>query len=152
MLDLTGVDQVVSLEAEVRDRELLAAGTEVTVELPGGVELPGTVTAAQAVPAEPDSAEDTIIAVEVTLTELAEDSLLGADADVVVDVGQREDVLTVPVNALLALAGGGHGVEVVAEDGTITLVPVDTGLFASGRVEVEGEGITEGTAVRVAGR
>lgn len=150
VLDLTGVDQVVSLELEVRDRDLLAAGTEVVVELPGGEELAGTVTHAQAV--QVDQEDDTLIEVEVTLAEEADQSLLGARVDVVAERGERENVLTVPVNALLALADGGHGVEVVAEDGTTTLVPVETGLFAHGRVEIEGEGISEGTVVGVAGR
>lgn len=150
VLDLTGVEQVVSLEIPVRDREVLAAGAEVTVALPGGAALPGAVTDARAVQVDQD--DDTIIAVEVTLAEEADAALLGATAEVVVELGQREGVLTAPVNALLALAGGGHGVEVVAADGTTTLVPVETGLFAAGRVEVSGEGITEGTVVGVAGR
>jgi multidrug efflux system membrane fusion protein len=60
--------------------------------------------------------------------------------------GEREDVLTVPVAALLALREGGYGVEVV--EGTSTrIVAVDTGLFAGGRVEVTGEGLTEGMTV-----
>jgi hypothetical protein len=55
-------------------------------------------------------------------------------------------VLTVPVTALLALSGGGYGLEVIS-GGTASYVQVDTGLFAGGRVEVTGEGIDEGTVV-----
>jgi hypothetical protein len=40
------------------------------------------------------------------------------------EVDERVDVLMVPVNALLALTEGGHGVEVVASDGTTSNVPV----------------------------
>jgi hypothetical protein len=58
----------------------------------------------------------------------------------------------VPVTALLALAEGGYGLEVVAEDGTTSTVPVDTGLFAEGKVEVSSPEIEEGTVVGVAGR
>jgi hypothetical protein len=55
-------------------------------------------------------------------------------------------VLTVPVAALLALAEGGYGVQVVT--GTATrIVAVRTGLFAAGRVEVSGDGLTEGMTV-----
>jgi hypothetical protein len=63
---------------------------------------------------------------------------------------ERRDVLTVPVNALLALAEGGYGVEVVA-DGRPRIVAVKVGLFADGRVEVRGEGLTEGASVGVPG-
>ena len=52
---------------------------------------------------------------------------------------ERENVLTVPVAALLALAEGGYGVEVVDGDAS-RLVAVETGLFADGRVEVTGDG------------
>jgi hypothetical protein len=59
---------------------------------------------------------------------------------------ERTEVLTVPVAALLALAEGGYGLQVV--DGAATrYVGVETGLFADGRVEVSGGGITAGTKV-----
>jgi hypothetical protein len=40
----------------------------------------------------------------------------------------------------------------VDDDGMTDIVPVDTGLFADGKVQVEGDGIAEGTVVGVAGR
>jgi hypothetical protein len=58
-------------------------------------------------------------------------------------------VLAAPVSALLALAGGGYGVEVVLPSGTHRLVGVRTGLFAGGLVQVSGSGITAGTRVVV---
>ena len=61
---------------------------------------------------------------------------------------QRPDVLTVPVNALLALSEGGYGLEVVS-DSTATVVAVEVGMFADGRVEVAGPGLAEGTTVGV---
>ncbi|SJN12583.1 Putative peptidoglycan binding domain 1 [Leucobacter sp. 7(1)] len=71
----------------------------------------------------------------------------------------REDVLSVPVGALLALPGGGYGVEVVqsgksgsskksGRSGT-TQVAVETGLFAGGLVEVSGKGLKAGMKVVV---
>lgn len=53
-----------------------------------------------------------------------------------------------PILALLALAEGGYGVQVV-EGGTTRTVVVRTGMFAGGRVEVSGAGIAEGTVVGV---
>jgi hypothetical protein len=59
-------------------------------------------------------------------------------------------VLAVPVSALLALAGGGYGVEVVAPSGTHRLTGVTTGIYAGSRVQVSGAGIVPGTRVVVA--
>jgi hypothetical protein len=52
-------------------------------------------------------------------------------------------VLAVPVNALLALREGGYALQLPDD----TLLPVETGLFAMGLVEVTGEGLREGLAV-----
>ena len=59
------------------------------------------------------------------------------------------NVLAVPVEALLALRGGGNAVEVVGSSGERTLVAVETGTFADGYVEVTGRGIEEGARVVV---
>jgi len=59
-------------------------------------------------------------------------------------------VLAVPVTALLALAGGGYGVEVVTGSGADRLVGVQAGLFAGGQVAISGPGISAGTRVVVA--
>jgi hypothetical protein len=58
-------------------------------------------------------------------------------------------VLSVPVEALLALSGDRFGVEVLQADGTTKRMPVTTGLFAAGRVEVSGDGISAGQKVVV---
>jgi hypothetical protein len=59
-------------------------------------------------------------------------------------------VLAVPISALLALAGGGYGVEVVGPTGRHWLVGVHTGVFAGGSVQVSGRGLGPGTRVVVA--
>ena len=63
------------------------------------------------------------------------------------------NVLAVPVTALLALAGGGYAVEVVADDGTHHLEAVTPGLFddAAGRVQVSGSELAAGQRVVVPG-
>jgi membrane fusion protein, multidrug efflux system len=55
----------------------------------------------------------------------------------------------VPVSALLALAEGGYGVEIIDGDNAY-IVPVRTGMFAAGRVEISGDAITDGVTVGVA--
>jgi hypothetical protein len=62
------------------------------------------------------------------------------------DGERRKGVLTVAVEALLALREGGYAVEVVSGAGS-RLVAVQLGLFADGRVEVTGDGLAEGVRV-----
>ena len=62
---------------------------------------------------------------------------------------KRENVLSVPVSALIALTAEQFGVELVEDGGSTRKVPVTTGMFAGGRVEVSGEGLAEGQRVVV---
>jgi hypothetical protein len=161
VLDITGTDEVVSLEADLDDRDRLDIDTKVTVVLPGGDEITGTVSATRVVEAASgESGEgsgggatdsESVVQVEIAL-DRAPDDLVGTPVDVIVAIDKRADVLLVPVSALLALAEGGYGLEVVRDDGTTKIVRVDTGLFADGKVEVRGAGIAKGTVVGVAGR
>jgi Putative peptidoglycan binding domain len=59
-----------------------------------------------------------------------------------------DNVLAVPVNALLALAGGGFGVQVATGD-TSRLVGVTTGMYSNTMVQVSGPGLTAGMRVEV---
>jgi hypothetical protein len=62
---------------------------------------------------------------------------------------QRADhVLAVPINALLALAGGGYGVDVVTGR-TSHLIGVTTGLYSNSLVQVSGSGISAGMHIEV---
>ena len=71
--------------------------------------------------------------------------------EVSVTTGAVRGALVVPVDALLALSGGGYGVEVVGTHGVHQLDPVSLGLFddADGLVQVTGKGITIGQKVVV---
>ena len=71
-----------------------------------------------------------------------------APVEVSFESSRRTGVLTVPVTALLALAEGGYGVEVV-EGSRTRIVAVKTGMFANGRVEISGAGLKEGLRVAV---
>jgi hypothetical protein len=115
----------------------------VTVTLPDDSEIGGAISEIGSVVTEG--------AIEVLVTIPDQSALEGlevASVDVEFVSDGRDDVLSVPIAALLALADGGFAVEVAA-NGTSALVPVDTGLFASGRVEITGEGIAEGMSVGV---
>jgi Putative peptidoglycan binding domain len=71
-----------------------------------------------------------------------------APVNVTVTTQRVNDVLAVPVNALLALQGGGFGVDVVSATGT-HLVGVATGLYSNTLVQISGSGIAAGTRVEV---
>jgi hypothetical protein len=58
---------------------------------------------------------------------------------------EAKGVLSVPVTALLAVAGGNYAVQEAASPHT--LIPVTTGLFAAGYVQISGRGIYPGLAV-----
>jgi hypothetical protein len=64
-------------------------------------------------------------------------TLDAAPVDVTLVSDKRENVVAVPVGALVALAEGGYGVQVV-DGGRTRFVAVKTGMFADGEVEVTG--------------
>ncbi|NUT37004.1 MAG: efflux RND transporter periplasmic adaptor subunit, partial [Hamadaea sp.] len=151
VLSYTGSDRLVTVELPVSGRRLARKGAAVTVRLPDGRTAPGTIVAVRTVirPAEGNNPAQTKIKVQVAMA--AAKTLAGLDqatVDVAFEAGKRDGVLTVPVAALLALAEGGYGVQVV-DGGTTRVVAVETGLFAGGRVEVSGEGLAEGMTVGV---
>ena len=71
-----------------------------------------------------------------------------APVNVNITTQKVDNVLAVPVNALLALQGGGYGVDVVTGR-TSHLVGVTTGLYSNTLVQVSGSGITAGMQVEV---
>lgn len=73
----------------------------------------------------------------------------GVPVQVSLAIQVARDVLSAPVSALLALAGGGYGVEIALPSGAHRVIGVRTGIFASGLVQVSGAGLTAGTRVVV---
>jgi membrane fusion protein, multidrug efflux system len=149
VLSYTGTARVVTVELDVADQRLARKGAAVTATLPDGKTARGKITKTALVikPAEEQEPASTVVEVTVAMDDAkAAAGLDSATVDVAFTASQRENVLTVPVAALLALAEGGYGVQVV--DGTVTrIVAVETGLFAAGRVEVSGDGLAEGMTV-----
>jgi hypothetical protein len=89
------------------------------------------------------------VPVTITLDSTPELATLD-EAPVNVDITTQtaSNVLAVPVNALLALQGGGYGVDVVTGS-TSHLVGVTTGIYADNMVQVSGAGISAGMRVQV---
>jgi peptidoglycan hydrolase-like protein with peptidoglycan-binding domain len=159
ILTYTGTTRVITVELEVADQRLAVRDAAVTVTLPDDRTTAGRIAGSATVIQTSDSGDggagpdDSSIetTVEVTVAVDDQQALSGLDeasARVAFTAGTREDVLTVPVAALLALAEGGYGLQVVDGDHS-RVVAVTTGMFAGGRVEVTGDGLTAGTTVGV---
>ena len=122
-------------------------GEPVSIILPSGASTPGTITAVGPAPGGPQSSTQmTITATHPAATGTG----TGVAVQVSLTTNSVRGVLAAPVSALLALAGGGYGVEVVEPSGAHRLVAVQTGAFAGTQVQVSGAGIGPGTKVVVA--
>jgi peptidoglycan hydrolase-like protein with peptidoglycan-binding domain len=153
LLSYTAMVRVVTVELDVSDQRLVRNGAAVSVKLPAGNTVAGKIAKYETIikPAEGQDPAQTKIDVTITIDD--EKALADLDqATVSVDftATKHENVLTVPVAALLALSEGGYGVQVVA-GGSTRILPVQTGMFAGGRVEVSGQGLTEGMTVGMPG-
>ncbi len=149
VLDYTGTTRTVSVELDVAKQGLVKQGIAATVTLPSGATVDGTVGSVGTVATAGTNGGNSTIPVTVTIADQSKlGSLDGAPVDVTLVSAQARNVLSVPVAALVALSEGGYGVQVV--DGSSTrYVAVQTGMFANGRVEITGDGITSGTVVGV---
>ena len=151
VMQVSGLTQEVTADLKLADQKLGAVGAPVEIQLPGGVSTTGKI-AAVGQPTERESNGQTSVVVPLRITLDDPKAAAGIQrANVTIDIPSesKEDVLSVPLDALIALPGGEFGVEVVQSDGTVDKVAVVTGLFAGGRVEVSGDGIDEGVEVVV---
>ena len=172
VLTATSTTPVVTVDLDVSQEYLVKPGDTVTVVLPNGrstvrghIETVGTVatcpggggtgtgSGGSSADQSPCTAEgiNSPPTVPVTITlDHTPPGPVGDQAPVNVNITthRAEEVLAVPVNALLALAGGGFGVQVVTGT-TSHLVAVTTGLYSNTLVQVSGSGISVGTRVEV---
>lgn len=154
VLDYTGTAKAVTVELDTTDQRMAKEGAAVEVTLPEGETVTAEIDEVTTVIEPGEQGAEPTTKVEVTIwldSGKAKKAAAGyalASVDVAFTAGEREDVLTVPVTALVALQEGGFGVEVV-QGATSSYVPVETGLFADGKVEISGRGIAEGTVVGV---
>ncbi len=155
VLEVTGTTRLVSIDLDATKQSLVSADQAVEVVLPDTTTTTGTITSVGSVAqagqdSDGDGSPDSsTIEVLVALDDPnAGGSLDQAPVTVRVVTSTAQDVLAVPVSALLALADGRYVVERVESDGTTSQVPVETGPFADGWVEVTGD-LAEGDEVVV---
>lgn len=162
VLTVASTKPVVRVSLDQADRALGAKGSKAEIALPSGGTRRGKVSGVRA-PEESGSggggvagtsgepSADGGIEVEITLdddTKLQEKDRQGTLSVKFVS-GSRKNVLTVPVEAVVALREGGYGLELV-QGAKTRMVAVETGLTADGRIEVSGSGLTEGMKVGAA--
>lgn len=151
VLATTGSERIVSMKLDVAESGSVKTGDKVTVVLPDGRSAPGEIRRVGTSAKKGEDPEDDSPKVPVTAS-LDEPGKAGGldQAPVTVELkGEtRKNVLTVPIEALIALPRKGFGVEVV-ERGTSRETQVEPGLFAQGRVEVSGGGLRAGMKVGV---
>jgi multidrug efflux pump subunit AcrA (membrane-fusion protein) len=140
--------QQIVVSMPVDDRDLVEEGSEVVVELADGTEV-DAVVASIGSPVTGDSGST--VEVVVVPVEPIDDSWTGTNVSVVVTTQLVQQVLAVPVSALVALVEGGYAVEVLEADGSTQLIAVETGMFADGLVEISSGGLSEGMNVVVPG-
>ncbi len=163
ILQTTSTKLVVTVDLGASVQSEAKVGERVMVEMPAGKMVNGRISAVSSV-AQPSTSGSGAGAgsgngsgsgggpsgstIPVTIALAGNHSGAGLDqASVSVTFGQAKanNVLSVPVTALVATAGGGYAVQEVAAP--YRLIPVRTGLFAAGYVVISGSGVHPGLQV-----
>jgi Putative peptidoglycan binding domain len=154
VLTVSSTRHQVTIALDAAQQSEVKVGDPVTITLPSNETTPGRVSSVGKVASSGGQDGSPTVEVAVKLTnEAAAGQLDQAPVQAAIVTGRVENALAVPVTALLALAGGGYGVEVVDPTGVHHLVPVELGLFddADGLVQVSGSGLKAGQRVVVPG-
>lgn len=148
----TSTTREVTIPLDASQQGQVKAGDKVIITLPNDQTTPGVVSSVGKVATTTQGSSTPTINVYVTPTNPAVTGTLDqAPVEVSITTASVQDALVVPVDALLALAGGGYAIEVVGTAGARHLVPVSLGLFddADGLVQVTGPGLSAGQQTAV---
>lgn len=153
----SSTSRVVSIQLDPELQSKVKVGDPVSVVLPDGSTAGGSISDVGTVATVPASAGNgqggnaaPTITVVVTLDDPAATGTLDqAPVQVNITTQTAQNVLAVPVSALVRLLEGGYAVQ-VDDHGTLRYVGVQLGLFADGWVEIRASGLTAGEKVVVA--
>ncbi|HEX4703128.1 MAG TPA: peptidoglycan-binding protein [Pseudonocardiaceae bacterium] len=156
VLQASSTIRQVTVALDATQQGNVKVGDSVTITLPNNQTTPGTVSTMGTVATAPSGQNGGSPTVEVDITPTdptATGTLDQAPVRVSITTASAPGALVVPVNALLALTGGGYAVELVEPGGAHKLVGVTLGLFddASGLVQVTGTALRPGDRVVAAG-
>ena len=158
LYNISSIGIEVVFQVDATDQETVSLGDSVEIELPTDERVPTVITFIDQVVTQTQAGEFIEVILEVLNPEEIE-AYDQAPVKVFVTTEISENVLYVPVNALLALAEGGYALEIY--DGTLdngifqgesgvdtSYIAVEIGVFTEGFVEVKGN-ISEGQLVVV---
>jgi hypothetical protein len=152
ILTASSTTRIVTVDLNANQQSQVKAGDHVTITLPDRKSTPGVVFSVGTVAAAASAgATPTVPVVIIPTDPTATGSLDQAPVQVSIVTATVKDALVVPVNALLALAGGGYAVETVNARGVHHVVAVTLGMFddADGLVKITGAGVSAGQRVVV---
>ena len=152
----TGVEVIFQIDAS--DQDMVSIGDSVEVELPSEDRIKATISYIDPVVTQGQNGDFIEVKLDISSTEDVK-VYDQAPVDVFVTSEVSQDVLYVPVNALIALAEGGYALEIYNGESEVgvfegvsgvdtTYVGVEIGVFTDGFVEVSGN-ISEGMIVVV---
>lgn len=151
LLTVSSTRRVVTIQLDAALEGQVKDGDPVIIALPDNATTPGRISYVSRVATT--GQDGTTVAVHVTPDHpRATGTLDQAPVNVQITAAHVSHALVVPVDALLALAGGGYAVEEVS-GGRHHLLAVHTGLFddADGLVQISGAGLAAGQRVVVPG-
>lgn len=153
VMTATSTTPVVTIDLPAGNQSDVKVGDQVTITLPDNQPTPGVVTSVGKIATTtPGATTPPTITVLVTPTDPGTVAgLTSAPVTVAITTASENNVLVVPVTALLAQPGGGYAIEVAGAAGSRHLVPVTLGTFddADGLVSVSGPGLAAGAQVVV---
>ncbi len=149
VLNVTDIDQTIEVGLDPRQIQYVAAGDAVTLSLPDGASAAAVVARVAETATVTRDNNGVPISQTISVSITPQDRLDVADGSSVIVrflTVTANDVLAVPSDAIVATSDHRFALEVVAPDGTTTLVEVTLGQNADGWVEVAGD-IVDGSTV-----
>jgi peptidoglycan hydrolase-like protein with peptidoglycan-binding domain len=158
LFQASSVERIVTGSIDASLQSDLQLGAPVSVDLLDGTVTSGRITEIDRVAASSSQSQQqaatgsgstsSTLGFQVTLSHASvAGDLDQAPVTIQVDHSKAVGVLSVPVTALLAIQGGGYGVQVI-RNGVASLIPVTAGVYSdNGYVQISGDGIRQGERV-----
>ncbi|MBP2326570.1 hypothetical protein JOF56_006955 [Kibdelosporangium banguiense] len=148
LFTVTPNSRVVTMSVPMTEAGGLKAGTSVSLVRPDSRQVPAKIQSATPAVPNPEAQGGAGAEQKLDVVMVADDpadvaDLAPAPIQLNITTESRSGVLTVPVEALVALREGGYAVQLRGGE----LRAVKTGLYSQDKVEVSGSGITEGLEV-----